>query len=85
MRQATPGWQRPAPERERTPGRGFDAMGKPIPMHRRTAALAHCRDMGLADTGRAMECVDRVAAQLERDQPYEAMEAGMRYLDVTGT
>lgn len=74
-----------APERVRTPGSGFDAMGKPVPTSRRTAALRHCKEMGIADTGRAWECVGAVADQLERDHPYEAMATGMRYLDLTGT
>lgn len=70
----------PAPENED----GFNAMGKPVPAFRRTAALAHCRVMGLTDTGRAMACVDGMANALQRDEPYQAMEAGMKYLDLTG-
>ena len=63
---------------------GFDAMGKPVPMHRRTAALEHCRQMGLTNTEDAWNCVGGMAQQLERDRPYEAMAAGMKYLDLTG-
>lgn len=64
---------------------GFDAMGKPVPPYRKTAALAHCRAMGLTDPEDATACVGGMAQQLERDQPYEAMAAGMKYLDYTGT
>jgi hypothetical protein len=66
-------------------GDGFDAMGKPIPLYRRTAALDHCRQMGLTDPEDAWSCVGGVAEQLERDAPYEAMAAGMKYLDLIGT
>lgn len=65
-------------------GDGFDAMGKPIPLYRRTAGLEHCRVMGLVDPERAWACVGGVSEQLERDQPYKAMEVGMQYLDLIG-
>lgn len=63
---------------------GFAEMGKPIPMHRRQAGLQHCKSMGL-DTERSWSCVQQVSEQLARDEPYLAMEAGMRFLDLTGT
>jgi len=63
---------------------GFAAMGKPIPVFRRDAALQHCRDMGL-ETADGMAVVSGVAEQLERDEPYKAMEVGLKYLDLTGT
>lgn len=69
----------------KTPDSGFDAMGKPIPLHRRTAGLQHCAAMGLTDVELAWSCVGRMSEQLERDKPYEAMAAGMEYLDLTGT
>lgn len=62
----------------------FQAMGKPIPAFRRQAAYEACKDMGL-DSAQAMHCVNGVVEQLERDQPYEAQAAGMRFLDLTGT
>lgn len=73
-------------ERSAVPGSGdgFDAMGKPIPSYRRQAAYAHCKDMGL-DAEASWSAVSGMADQLERDKPYEAMEAGMRWLDLTGT
>jgi len=61
---------------------GFAAMGKPIPFHRKQAGYDFVKSIGVKD------CFGAVAAmseQLERDKPYEAMAAGMRYLDLTGT
>jgi hypothetical protein len=65
-------------------GNGFDAMGKPIPAYRRQAAYDTCRSIGL-DTEAAWSAVNGMAENLERDQPYEAMAAGMKYIDLTGT
>ena len=64
---------------------GYEAFGKPVPYYRREAAMAHCRDMGLVDTGTAMSTIDRMAEAIRRDEPYQAMEAGMAYLDLIGT
>lgn len=64
---------------------GFNAMGKPVPYYRRQAAMDHCRQMGLTDTGKAMSVIDRMSEALARDEPYNAMEAGMAHLDLTGT
>lgn len=77
--------KKPKRQTKKGSGDGFDAMGKPVPMYRRTAALAHCRDMGLTDAEDATACIGGVADKLERDQPYEAMAEGMKYLDLTGT
>ena len=63
---------------------GFNAMGKPIPLHRKTSGYEHCIQMGLNKT-RAVECVNGMSEQLERDKPYEAQAIGMRHLDLTGT
>jgi hypothetical protein len=60
-------------------------MGKTIPMFRKTNAVWHCQQMGMTDMVKITAVVGAVAAQLERDQPYEAMREGMRYLDLTGT
>ena len=73
------------PRFQSAPGDGFDAMGKPIPLYRCTAALEHCRQIGLDNADDAMACVSGMAEQLKRDQPYEALAVGMRYLDLTGT
>ncbi len=72
----------PSPE---IPGdSGFAAMGKPVPAYRRQAAYEHCKLMGLDDPEKRWDCVNSMAAKLERDEPLFAMEAGYRYLDVTG-
>jgi hypothetical protein len=62
----------------------FNAMGKSIPQHARAVGYDHCKSMGL-DSARSWECVNGVAEQLERDKPYEAQAAGMKFLDLTGT
>jgi hypothetical protein len=61
----------------------FGMMGKPLDFQVRGEAYKHCLQMGLSGPN-AMRCVNEVADRLERDQPYEAMEAGMVYLDLTG-
>lgn len=65
---------------------GFDAVGKPIPMERRSNALRHVREMcpGIT-TESATKLVGEVTDALERDQPYEAQECAMEWLDLTGT
>lgn len=63
---------------------GFANMGKEVPLFRRQAGLEHCKSMGL-DTERSWSCVQQVSEALKRDEPYLAMEAGMRFLDLTGT
>lgn len=64
---------------------GMNAFGKPVPLYRREAALKHCRAMGLDDTNKAVGTINRMVEQIERDEPYAAMEAGMAYLDLPGT
>jgi hypothetical protein len=64
---------------------GFNSFGKFVPYSRREVALRHCRDMGLTDTGKASGTIDRMAEAIARDEPYQAMEAGMAHLDITGT
>lgn len=62
----------------------FNAMGKPIPPGARQAGFDDCKEMGL-DSARSWECVSAVAEQLERDKPYEAQGAAMKFLDLTGS
>jgi len=66
------------------PDQGFAAMGKSIPLDCRQKALDHCKTMGLTDPDDAFTCVQRMSNHLERDHPYEAMEVGSEYLDLTG-
>lgn len=64
---------------------GFNNMGKPVPFFRKTAGLAHCISMGVTNKVEATGIVDRMSKALERDQPYEAIEAGMAHLGLIGT
>lgn len=52
----------------------WEAMGKPIPLESRSAALKHVRDMvpGIT-TSDATALVERVALALEADDPYKAL------------
>lgn len=59
-------------------------MGRPLSGPARQAGYETCKEMGL-DSAKAWECTQAVAEQLERDKPYEARAAGMRFLDITGT
>jgi hypothetical protein len=63
---------------------GFAAFGKDVPLYRQAAALAHCREIGL-DTNKGTSVVSRMSEAIARDKPYEAMEAAMAHLDLTGT
>lgn len=63
---------------------GFNAMGKPVPFYRQQAGYDECRRMGLS-AEEAHTAVGSVSQLLERDKPHEAMAAGMKYLDPTGT
>ena len=64
---------------------GFANFGKPVPMYRRKNADEHCIEMGLSDTNKRMTIIQTMCEAIERDKPYEAMEAGMAFLDLTGT
>ena len=66
------------------PDAGFNMMGKTVPFYRREAGFKHCKQMGL-NTEDAYSVVGMMSEQLERDEPYTAMENGMVYLDLTGT
>jgi hypothetical protein len=59
-------------------------IGRPISFKVRDAGFQHVRDMGITDTSIGVNCVNEVANLLERDKPFEAMHAGMKYLDLTG-
>lgn len=63
---------------------GFNLMGKSLSEKARSQAYSHCKQMGLS-SARAWECVGQVAEMLERDEPYKAQAAGMKFLDLTGT
>ena len=64
-------------------GDPFHWMGKPLPPSVRDAGYWHCRAMGL-DHVKAHACTEQVPNALERDEPYQAQAAAMRYPDLTG-
>jgi hypothetical protein len=63
---------------------GMAAFGHPVPYYRREAGMQHCKAMGL-DTNKAVATIDRMSEAIRRDEPYQAMQAGMAHLDLTGT
>jgi hypothetical protein len=63
---------------------GMNAFGRPVPYYRQQAAMEHCKQMGMTDTEKITGLVGRAAEAVARDKPYEAMEAIMAYLDITG-
>ncbi len=63
---------------------GFNAMGKPIPTSRKQAAYDCAAAMGIDSQDERMSLVNSVAEHLERDKPFEAQQAAMRHLDLTG-
>lgn len=65
-------------------GGGFDAMGKTIPLFRKHNADVHLKDMGIDDSEDRFRCIAMVAARLEHDDPYGAMEDATKYVDLTG-
>lgn len=57
-----------------TGNHGFAAFGKPVPWERKSAALAHVRQMVPGcTTEAAVQLIDRVAHCIERDDPYAAL------------
>ena len=64
---------------------GFAAFGKPVSTERRAEGLKHLRAMGIVNNSDAWECIGQMSTSIERDEPYQAMEIGMRYVDLTGT
>jgi hypothetical protein len=62
----------------------MNMMGKPLSFSARQAAFEHALAMG-CDRAAAFECIGAMADALQRDEPYNAMTAGMRFVDLTGT
>lgn len=62
----------------------FSKMGQPVSFATRQRGYDSCKEMGLQHT-EAFDCVQAVSDLLERDKPYEAMQACMKWLDLTGT
>lgn len=69
---------------EKAPPSPFDAIGKPIDTEHREKAGKMLKDIGVESSGSRWDCVGRVSAKLEKDQPHEAMEIAMEYVDATG-
>lgn len=67
------------------PDEGFGAMGKPIPVKRKLMADEHLKAMGIVDAEDRFTCIQMMSNKLEHDDPYGAMEDGMKYVDLTGT
>jgi len=64
---------------------GFANLGKTVPSYRREEAYRTCReDFGL-DAASATRVVGGMADAIERDRPYDAIQAGMHFVDLTGT
>ena len=76
--------EKPTPDAEFGENDGMNAMGKPIPIFRRDNAFHHCKAMGLS-TQDSWNAIGAVANKLERDEPFLAMQEGMKWLDLTGT
>lgn len=61
---------------------GFAAIGKPIPYSRRQRAYDVAKkEMGVKNP---FTLIDAMAEKLEKDNPFEAMEAAEKYVDLTG-
>ncbi len=63
---------------------GFNAMGHPVPQHRRENAFKFMDGIGL-NKGDSARLVDRAAMALESDNPDLAMKYCRDLLDVTGS
>lgn len=64
---------------------GFNAFGKFVPPDRQSAAYRLMKDViGVRDSQEAWTCVTGMAEQVARDEPYEAVRIGMKYVDLTG-
>lgn len=65
---------------------GFNAMGKPIPIARRDHALGHLKAMSPnMSSDDAISVIEQMSNHLARDEPYKAVQAGMKRFDLTGT
>jgi hypothetical protein len=58
----------------------WDALGHPVPMHRRAAAMEHVREMcgdAPMDKGKVFSCIEAMCVYIERDNPHAAMERAL--------
>ena len=77
--------QKKPPKINSVPNEGFNAMGKPVPIHRKLAADEHLKAMGVTDCEDRFHCIGLVSNRLERDDPYGAIHDAMKYVDLTGS
>jgi hypothetical protein len=73
-----------APAPEVNGDSGFAAVGKPVPFYRQQVAYDHCKQMGMTDRERIWDCVRGMSNKIERDQPADAMEHGIRFVNAIG-
>lgn len=63
----------------------FDALGHEVPHFRREAGNAHLKDMGFTDAEKRFDIVQKMAGNIERDNPHMALEDALQQgPDVTG-
>lgn len=63
----------------------FEAFGYEVPGFRREAANAHLKQMGFDNAERRFDIVQRMADNIERDNPHTALENALEQgLDATG-
>lgn len=62
---------------------GFDAFGHEVPGYRRDAAYHTAKSFGLTNE-QAAEVVGIMADNIARDNPHQAMERALGYVDVIG-
>ncbi len=63
---------------------GFAAMGHPVPALRKQAGYDCLKEIGVKGAENITLCIDKMCQALERDKPYEALEAARRVVDLTG-
>lgn len=63
---------------------GFDALGKSVPFYRQDAAYQHMKDMGCTDKEGMWNCIGRMSNAIARDEPHDALETAINYVDATG-
>jgi len=63
---------------------GMNALGHPIPTERKTAAYNTAKEMGIDTTEDREALVSSMVSHSEQDRPYDAQDAGLKFLDITG-
>lgn len=58
-------------------------MGKPVPTEARQHAYKHAKNIGL-DSVHAHAVVEKMSNALERDEPYQAQNVALQYVDLAG-